>query len=214
LALFLIFSGILTICYNLAWPTDRLSSCRQVALQAALAVSVSGSSLSLRKLVSVVSLLRTLPVSFLNMWIHILGVIPLIVLFCLIELPGIPKVTDLFTIDYLAHVGFGAGSLELFSLCGAVLKDCSGFGFAENVVQLMCISLFLISALVYADTAYTTGQAVGLLLVVLGYVLYSVVGERRAKGVTGGEGDTVALLRKPIDDTEQIDISGGGKREL
>jgi hypothetical protein len=208
--LLVILSGILTICHNFAWPTDCLSSSAQIIFQAQLAVAASGFALSVRKLTGIVSLFEVLPISFLNMWIHIVGVAPLIVAFCIIELPEIPKVAELFTFDYLQLLVFGVGNLELLSLCSVVLKDCSGFGFAEDLVQLKCISVFLISALAYADTAYTPEQAIGLFVIVLGYVLYSLVGERRAKGVAAGNGDTVALLSKQIPGVEEVNLSESG----
>jgi hypothetical protein len=78
-------------------------------------------------------------------------------------------VADLFTFEYLQLVVFGVGDIELLSLCGAALKDCSGFGFADDVVQLKCISVFLILVLAYTDPEYTSGQALGLFVFVLGY---------------------------------------------
>jgi len=201
-ALLVIVSGIGLISYSFAWSTDKMGSSNQILLQTALAICASSLALAVKTLLGLVSLFETVSISFLNLWIHLIGAFPLVILFCIVEFPTIPKVAHLFNVHYFVLVWFGVGSLELLSLCGAALKECPGYGFADDVVPLKIVSVLLISSIVYDETVYSAGQSLGLFFIVLGYVLYSVLGDRKSTGGSIGEGDMAALLGQQLRDDE------------
>jgi hypothetical protein len=169
-------------------------SSTQISLQVAFALCLSASQVSMRKLVAVVAPFETLPVSFMNMWVHIVAAVPLFLLFVFHEVESVVRLSELFSVDLLTLILFGVVSYELFSVCGAALKDCPGYGFAEDMIPLNCLPALLISHVWYGETNYGVGQVIGLVLVHAGHVAYSLGRDREVHQIAAGEGDSMVLL--------------------
>jgi hypothetical protein len=123
-----------------------------------------------------------------------IGSLPLFLLFIFVEWQSIPRFSEVVNLDYLTLLVFGVSTSELFSVCGAVLKECPGFGFAEDIVPLNCLSVLLISYVLYGETVYWSGVWFGILFIHIGYVMHSIVQEGGGKAGQGGDADSLVQL--------------------
>jgi hypothetical protein len=192
LSLLVVFAGLVITFFT--FTSNGLDPSVQICLQIGFALCLAAANVSVRKLIEVVSVFETLPVSFVNMWIHLIGAIPLFIVFLFEEAQTIPKLAGVFTLDFLTLILFGVTTMELFSVCTAVLRECTGYGFAEHVVPLNCLPALLISYSWYNESDYGTGQPIGLLFVHVGYAVYSLGRAKPERSPPPAEGDSLPFL--------------------
>jgi hypothetical protein len=194
-----ILLGLLVLALTFGWSTSKASARVQILLQFLLGLSVSMSRISFRKMSEVVATFENLTASFLSMWIHICGLLPLILAFLLYELPSIPTAVSLFNWDFATLVIFGVVTVELATVSLEFFKSCPGYGFVEDFLPLNCLPVFLLSFKWYHQTQYSVGQACGIALIVAGYVGSSLVRERKQREVSvDPEADFISLLGEDV----------------
>jgi hypothetical protein len=172
----------------LSFTSTKLSHSIEIFLQVGFAICLAGAQVSLRKLVITVSAFENLPITFVSMWINLIGPVPLFAPFVFQE---IPKFKEVLNIDYLILILFGVASSKLFSVYGAVVGDCSGYGFADDVLPLNCLPVLLISYVWYRKSFYVVGKIGGVWVCYAGYVGCSLRREKRE--AVSAKGDSMLL---------------------
>lgn len=199
-AIVIIASGLLSVVRDFEWSTEKYSISVQVLAQIVLHVSISLHSICNAKLAKTVNAYE-LPPPIVSFWVHLIAAVPTTIVFLFTEIQDLNIIIRSMNFNYGNLIVFGAVSHELYGICQCLLADFPGWGFTEHISKLKCLPILLISYKIYHATVYTFGQTLGIVLVILGYIFYSLNFEReRYQRYTESDGDTIALLKNGLDD--------------
>ena len=206
--------GLTIACANFDWSIANATPVSQITAQISLAVSVSMLAVCKHKLRSCGETKSKPPQLVVDAWVFAAANVFTPVLFVIADGPKWKDVVKLFGFDYVTLIFFGAALHVLYAIVGDVLRASEGFGFSEGFVRFRCLPVLLISAYVNPGIEYCLAKVVGIVLVLGGYVGYSLNTEKKLlANIVDSDGDTESLLSGGLNSLDDSVFDRGNEEE-
>ena len=194
-SLSVMFIGLVVACANFEWSVDSATPVSQIMTQVAFGVSIAMLAVCKHKLRSCGETKSKPPQLVVDAWVFVASNVFTLVMFLVVEGSQWSAVKKMFGFDYLTLMFFGAAIHIVYAICGDYLRSSEGFGFSEGFIRFRCLPVLLISVCVNPSIQYGTSKVAGILLVLCGYVGYSLNTEKKLLvNIVDSDGDTESLL--------------------